>query len=250
MNLRSLVLSLVLGSTFLIAEEAKDENSLRWKGFNLGMNIGGLINDSKMHITPIGGFLEPAFLPNNPYRTHSHTFKNIGLTTGAQLGYNYQISYFIIGLETDFNYSSLKYCHFKKLVEFDDGDQSISFTEKHKINWFGTVRPRIGVGFKSFDLYVTGGFAYGHIKGRSLITNNADFYAGSESKVKTGWTVGGGSDISLNDTWSLKLEYLFLDFKKISFTNPTDIAGYESYKFGTKVKTKMHCIRLGINKMF
>ena len=57
-----------------------------------------------------------------------------GFVGGGQIGGNYQIGAFVVGVEGDFNYSNQSH-------NFNYGG---GFTETDKINWFWTVRGRFG----------------------------------------------------------------------------------------------------------
>jgi outer membrane immunogenic protein len=57
------------------------------------------------------------------------------------------------------------------------------------------------------------------LKGNSLFVDGfADTEAASMSTTKTGWTVGGGVEYALLNGWSLKAEYLHLDFGTAEIT--------------------------------
>lgn len=111
-----------------------------------------------------------------------------GLIGGAQAGYNWQNGQFVFGGETDLQLSGA-----------DDTFAPWKFSNP----WFGTLRARAGVAMSSFLLYGTLGLAYGGIKGETLGL--------TESKTHGGWTVGGGVEVGLNQAWSAKAEYLYVD---------------------------------------
>ena len=76
---------------------------------------------------------------------------------------------------------------------------------------------------------MTGGAAFTKLKGDFTFTDNCGDIANcngpggpnaaeavSISKTKTGWTVGAGVEAALWSKWTLKGEYLYLDFGSIS----------------------------------
>ena len=83
----------------------------------------------------------------------------------------------------------------------------------YDLDWFGTVRGRVGyLVFPDTLLYATGGLAYGRV--------NADFSVShpslgtisvSDSATKTGWVVGGGLEWALDRSWRVRAEYLYMD---------------------------------------
>jgi len=196
--------SLVI-SLFLVTNYAYAANEVDWTGFYAGINSGVLINDSHATLEPSGNFTGN---PLNPLRTDSVDFDDAAYIGGVQAGYNHQFSKgVVVGLEADFNYSSLS--------EKDQSTRALSapllgtlsHTIKDELLWFGTVRPRVGWSWKKLLIYATGGFAYGQVKSESnaLFSLDGDNYAGNLSKVCVGWTAGAGLEGRLAKNWSLRM---------------------------------------------
>jgi outer membrane immunogenic protein len=84
---------------------------------------------------------------------------------------------------------------------------------KSSLDWFGTVRGRLGYSFGSTLVYVTGGFAYGGVRdqlGTEVTFVNAPgnmSSAASRNATLTGGVAGGGVEIALSPSWSAKAEY-------------------------------------------
>jgi outer membrane immunogenic protein len=81
------------------------------------------------------------------------------------------------------------------------------YRQENSLNWFGTVRGRLGYAFGPALLYATGGFAYGGVEAKyspGPTTFNA-------TETQTGWVVGGGVEYKFNPAWSVKGEYQFID---------------------------------------
>jgi outer membrane immunogenic protein len=167
-----------------------------WTGFYVGVNAGyGWSNDDfdafdAADIDDDGGFVG-----------------------GAQIGYNYQIGSFVVGLEGD-----IQYADFGAEGAFDfDGDGADDVIESS--DWFGTARARAGVAFDRALVYATGGFAF--------------------ADDANGWTVGGGLEYAFTDNLTAKVEGLYVNLEE------DDIAGVEldndfgvvraglNFKFGT-----------------
>ncbi len=144
-----------------------------------------------------------------------------GWLGGLQLGYNWQTDSLVFGLETDIQWTGEKddpaFC---SVAGCPAG--SFTGTNATKLPWFGTVRGRLGFSsnpmWGPLLLYVTGGLAYGRIEeaytmgltGGPLSAVNAD-------ATRAGWTVGGGGEARLgHSNWSVKLEYLYMDFGSVS----------------------------------
>jgi outer membrane immunogenic protein len=111
-----------------------------------------------------------------------------GVMGGVQGGYNWQLSQFVFGVETDLQASAA-----------DDMFAAWRFANP----WFGTLRGRAGYAMSNVMLYATFGLAYG---GGTIQMGGL-----SESKTHTGWAGGGGIEVGLTPNWSAKAEYLFVD---------------------------------------
>jgi outer membrane immunogenic protein len=112
--------------------------------------------------------------------------------------------------------------------------QAVTSNLSEKIEWFGTVRGRIGATFTpTFLAYVTGGLAYGEVRttdtvagtnvtnpggqgvnGGTILTPVAASF--SSSSTRAGWTVGAGIEGAIGGNWTAKLEYLYIDLGNIS----------------------------------
>ena len=68
-----------------------------------------------------------------------------------------------------------------------------------KMDWFGTVRGRLGYAVDRVLLYGTGGFAYG------------DVSTPLGSEIQHGWVAGGGVEYKFNPSWSTKVEYQYIN---------------------------------------
>jgi outer membrane immunogenic protein len=106
-----------------------------------------------------------------------------GFVGGAQVGYNYQIGSFVVGLEVDIQYADFG----GEDIVLSDG----SVVDFNNSDWFGTVRARAGVAFDRALIYATGGFAF--------------------ADDATGWTVGGGLEYAFTDNLSAKVEGLYVN---------------------------------------
>jgi outer membrane immunogenic protein len=190
-----------------------------WTGFYAGVNGGYAFDAQARH----GGILDD------------------GGFGGAQLGYNRQGgfglgSHLVLGIEADIqgagidNSANSQITFFTGAVHPDQHNISIDY--------FGTVRGRIGYAWEQTLFYFTGGFAYGNV-------NNSfhDLTTGLSYKtdhVQTGYVLGGGVEYKLNPAWSLKAEYQYID---LSHDNATDgLGGYIVTK-----DTELHTVRGGIN---
>jgi outer membrane immunogenic protein len=232
-----------------------------WTGFYIGVNGGGVWNDTRDDVFPTGCFLtNPACgggPPNNPLRSDSVRLTGTGWTIGGQAGYNWQADRWVFGIEGDINYNSI-----------NDGSAinrplaaplvgNFIHSETDKLQWFGTLRGRLGVAVApNFLLYGTGGLAFGGIKSATAVafTSTTDAYAGSIDDTRFGWTAGAGGEWLVTPNWSIKAEYLYIDLGKASYTNACFTAVCGAFvpppSYQTDLNIRQHVARVGLNYHF
>ena len=136
-----------------------------------------------------------------------------GGVVGGTLGYNWQRDAWVYGLEADLDHSSIKGATSGSptaiLPRGVDGS-TIDANCDSKLRWLGTARARIGVTWDRLLPYVTGGLAVGSLK-VSEGDPQLSILTGSGTITRVGWTAGGGIEAKINDRWSSKLEYLYVD---------------------------------------
>jgi outer membrane immunogenic protein len=226
-----------------------------WTGFYVGGNIGYSWGnaDSTAEVPSLAAFGLPT--------TFTDSLKPKGIIGGGQIGYNWQASpNWVLGIEADLQASGQRDSASRSdpfLLFFPntEGPPSIvpgtaTFSHEEKLQWFGTVRGRIGYAFwNDVMLYGTGGLAYGHVSSSVTetvtiggISTAASF---SDSKTKVGWTLGAGIEGALPNTrnWTWKVEYLYIDLGTVdyAFSDPTLGAVMISNKVTDNI------VRVGIN---
>lgn len=146
-----------------------------------------------------------------------------GWLAGGQVGFNYQFgNNVVLGVEADIQGSDI-----------NDGTIDGAFDPRSKMDYFGTVRARLGYAFDNVLPYVTGGLAWGH----NEIENRFDGITSDNTHV--GWTVGGGLEYALTNNWTVKAEYLYMDL------------GDEYYdSIGADAGLKTSTARIGVNYKF
>jgi outer membrane immunogenic protein len=188
-----------------------------WSGFYLGVNLGGSWGQQTADVFEDGVSVFSA-------STHPD-----GVIGGGQIGYNWQFynswgwgNGWVLGIEADIQGSGQKETQdFSFLTPgvIIPGGFGLDGDIEDKLEWFGTVRGRIGIAFDRVLPYFTGGWAYGNRKfdGTVTATTPAGVPIGtatafSESSNLDGWTVGGGIEWAFWDHWTAKFEYLYIDF--------------------------------------
>ncbi len=188
-----------------------------WTGFYIGGNAGYGWGDPSSFLTWNKFASDPAPLTPADYDTHVS-----GAVAGAQIGYNYQINSFLVGAETDFQYSGIKGSTTTPSTYLPAMNDFARFREDQRIAWFGTLRGRLGVlATPTVLVYATGVLAYGSVEANSHFNYDTPpfaHYDGSTKQTKAGWTAGGGAEWALGNRWSVKAEYLYYDLGSISVT--------------------------------
>ncbi|MGW5959874.1 outer membrane protein, partial [Methylorubrum thiocyanatum] len=158
-----------------------------WTGFYAGFNAGygfGTQDDRAPTVIGVG----PASLLVPPGTTavvaFSNRESNEGFVGGGQIGYNYQFtpgSGFVIGVEADAQYADFGRNRNRFLSTSPLAAQQVfNPAGLSGLDFFGTVRGRLGYAFDRTLVYGTGGFAYGSGGGREFGTgvSSDDFQTG------------------------------------------------------------------------
>ena len=124
---------------------------------------------------------------------------------GGQAGYNWQQGNWLVGLEADIQGSDERGSSDVCVVAGCALGTGI-LTANYKLDWFGTVRGRVGLlPTDRVLIYATGGLAYGELSA------TAPLVPLSWGSTRAGWTVGAGAEVKLDNNWSVKIEYLYMD---------------------------------------
>ena len=92
---------------------------------------------------------------------------------------------------------------------------------RDEINWFGTVRGRLGVTVRDHALvYATGGLAYADVSHTFSVPSVP--FSQNDDDFKTGWVLGGGIELVHDVRWLLRAEALYVDLrdKRHDYTFP------------------------------
>jgi outer membrane immunogenic protein len=287
---------------------------MSWTGFYAGLNVGGGFGSTSVSSSGIPydtwaqandashAVGNPASLPWNSTvsglafaNSVRGGFNQSGVIGGLQLGYNYQlINNFVIGGEVDFQGSGMSgnrgflgagYDSLGNILgpERAQNRSTAIFTNvSSSIDWFGTVRGRVGYLFMpNLLVYATGGLTYAGVTNSIQSYGISDYYGWnnpidrvvinrgdalaisgnkSSSNIALGWNVGGGFEYMLNKNWSIKTEAFYYNLGGIN-TSSSVISGpiysYNSISFpgwgsanNTNVSYNGVIARAGVNYHF
>jgi len=197
-----------------------------WTGFYVGIAGGGSLGTSNH---------EDRF--DSPY-TLGYNVK--GGLVGGTVGYNWQMSNFVFGLEGDLSWVSEVGTH------PDDGpagDPTFSSSTKEK--WLATARARFGYAVNNLLFYGTGGYAGAGVQAaiKNSFTNAVIV---SSTTTRNGWTAGAGLEWGFAPNWSAKFEYLYMRFDDNKAFNTLGLADGPR----GSVPLDDNVVRAGINYRF
>ena len=111
-----------------------------------------------------------------------------------------------------------------------------AFPYNQKLDWFGTVRGRIGLVTGPTLTYVTAGYAYGDANTTVIGAGGPLPFRGT----RDGWTWVSGVEAALGGNWTGKIEYMYLDLG-----NRTDIFAGGTQALQSELREQI--FRVGLN---
>jgi outer membrane immunogenic protein len=170
-----------------------------WSGFYIGINGGGGFSHNCWDLlTGVTG----------PEGCHDAS----GGTVGGQIGYRWQMTNWVFGLEAQGNWADFRGDNISQVIA-NDRNQT-------RIDAFGLFTGQIGYAWNNALLYVKGGAAVTDDRYRVFsVTSGALLDTASETRW--GAAIGAGFEYGFAPNWSFGLEYdhLFLDSRNVTFTN-------------------------------
>ncbi len=155
--------------------------------------------------------------------------KQSGGELGVQAGYNYQYGNLVLGVEGDVNGSWLS----------GSRSPAIGVATRGSLDWFGTLRGRVGFAADRALIYATGGYAGGQVK--SNIVSVLPAFVETSSSWRNGYALGAGIEYAFTNSISAKAEYLYMNLgSQILF--PANLPTPSSYSSSV--------IRAGVNYHF
>lgn len=197
-----------------------------WTGLYIGLNAGYGGGYDSYRLSPLDG----AENPSGTLTVHSS-----GAIGGAQVGYTQWLGGAVIGVEADFDGSTISG------GAHGYADQASVISGGSRFNYIGTVRGRLGYAFGPVLVYGTGGFAYAGTT--SNLTIN-DYVSASASRMHMGYAFGGGVEFALAENVTLRTEFIHADFDKAQLT--------ESNHYDAQLthRPSVNLIRAGVNLRF
>jgi outer membrane immunogenic protein len=200
-----------------------------WTGIYLGGDLGYAFGVSSKSLSYLGSYYGSSAWPD-------------GVIGGAHIGYNYQFpaitggTNVVLGLEGDVEGSSYGKSWYDRYGN--------SYTTSIPVQ--GSTRGRLGLAFDRALLYITGGAVFGGFDNQFALPNGLST---ESTHTRVGWTIGGGIEYALTPNWSLRGEYRYSDFGKVSddIYYATSTGGGSLYNQNHETE---HAIRAGFSYKF
>lgn len=191
-----------------------------WGGFYVGGHVGGAWTEQEFvntaNTTAFGDLG-----PGQGFRQ-----RGTGVFGGGHMGYNWQASNFVFGLEG--SVSALDNGGDVINTVFGAADDRFSWRSE----WMATVVGRAGIAFNNHLLYVKGGYAGVNNRLSVVDTVPAATGSGSSTQWHNGWTIGAGWEYGFTANWIVGLEYNYSAFETKNYQLAGAAAG--TYAFDAK----------------
>ncbi len=222
--------------------------SVVWSGWYAGATGGG--GWTSQHVKYEGNF-GSGFTPYTP--DPNQTLSQSGAFGGGELGYNWQAGHLMYGLETDAQISGIS----GSVYGLNAGNPLDHLGASSNLDWFGTVRGRLGYSFGPVLAYATGGFAFGNVENEVKYVSSfpshccglagAAIADGRSSGIQTGYAVGGGLEYALTPKLTVKAEYQYIDLGSHNAVGTCTFGYGACGVFRTKIDDNYNTVRAGIN---
>jgi outer membrane immunogenic protein len=176
-----------------------------WSGFYIGANGGGGFSHKCWDVTNDG---VRAVVPAVREGCHDAS----GGTVGGQIGYRWQSSAWVFGVEAQGNWADFRGDNVSQFF-VDTRNQS-------RIDAFGLFTGQVGYAWNNALFYVKGGGAVTADKYR-VFAISTNLLTDTASETRWGGVVGVGFEYGFSPNWSVAFEYdhLFMGSRDVSFTS-------------------------------
>lgn len=215
-----------------------------WTGFYVGGSAGaGVIHDE--------GFQSGGGITTD-LRADRH---GIGALAGGQIGYNYQMGMFVLGIEGEGFWSGMEVTT-DRFGGINPGTLFETATVRNK--WDYDIAGRFGIAVDRALIYGKAGWVAGRFGWNASDVNCGSFCTITQgSATLDGLLIGLGLEYAFTNNWTTRFEYDYLGFgsRNVSFTttcvtNPAFCGPSGSVTATQNVSADKHIFKLGINYLF
>jgi outer membrane immunogenic protein len=191
-----------------------------WAGFYVGGNIGGAWATSTL---------------TDDFTDTILDIDHSGFIGGGQLGFNYQIRNLVIGIEWNFDWTSISETGDGVTVPLVGTLQASADTD-----WVTTVAARVGLTMDRWLVFMK--FGGGWVRSSAGITNLTTGAVARTSDTHGGWLVGGGVEYAFTSHWTAKVEFEALELSDRTVTGPFG----DTFTF----ERDLQMLKIGLNYKF
>jgi len=254
-----------------------------WSGCYVGGNAGWIGSQDSYTLSPSGSYLNAPggaappnaagggdFAADIAKLTNSYTANGSGGLIGGQIGCNAQTGQFVFGGEIDGQWTSLTSSISSAYAAFANAGNPLFTDTAHteqastKLEGLFTFRGRLGYAWDRLLVYATGGLALGEIRSATNVTFatggatsvfSGATHIGSTTADRAGWVIGGGAEYAFMPRWSVKAEFLYIDFGTLTYSSPLVAAAAPGalgagYSWSTRIRNHDEVARVGLNYKF
>jgi outer membrane immunogenic protein len=209
-----------------------------WTGFYIGGHAGaGVMLDQ--------GFLSQGsvqVLTTGPADRHG-----IGALAGGQIGYNWQMGMFVLGIEGEGFWSGMKVTQ-DRFAGSNPGVLVEIATIKNR--WDYDIAGRFGIAIDHALIYGKAGWVAGNFAWNLSEIFSPAFNVNSSATLN-GLLIGLGLEYAFTNNWTVKFEYDYLGFpaKDVLFTE-VPCATCRPFTFTQSVSADKHIFKVGFNYLF
>jgi outer membrane immunogenic protein len=181
-----------------------------WSGFYVGANAGGAWSRKCWDVVPVvaGPLLAEG--------CHNAT----GVVAGGQIGYRWQTSAWVFGLEAQGDWADLTGSRVSQQFILVPGDA----TDRSRVRGFGLFTGQVGYAWNNVLVYLKGGAAVTDDRYEHRFTATNVLFD-SARETRWGGVVGVGLEYGFTPNWSVGVEYdhMFMGDRNLSFTSPAGV---------------------------
>lgn len=177
----------------VIAVETYDATD--WSGLYIGLHLGvgaGQIGEVEdLNVNGVGGGQTLGIIGIGE---DEYGYDLSGFFGGAQVGGMFQTGMFVLGIQGDVSWAHLS-------GDYTDAPPDV---DTATIEWLASLTGRAGVAMDNVLLYALAGLA--------MAGGHSDYEGDVVDHTFTGYTIGVGAAVQLDDNWSIFAEYAYSGF--------------------------------------
>ncbi len=199
--------------------------SAEWTGLYIGGHVGGVWGD-----------IDTETVTNSTlwFQGDDLDFSPSGVLGGGQVGYNFQFSGWVAGIELS-----------GSALDFEEALQPADETFAAEAEWLGIAALRFGWLWNQRSLvYLKGGYAAASVQTRALDIVGPQFGSFSTDETHGGWMAGAGFEHMLSPDVSAAVEYNYIDLGN------QDHTGLSGGTVVNDIDVQMHAVTVRLNWHF